>query len=83
MARDRMAALEKERDLKRSGQLTSSSDPNVVEFKGADFLLTGKLQSLTTVGCTNDPTVPPNTKAGFNRIDGSGTGTYNGNSGAT
>jgi len=48
MARDRMAALEKERDLKRSGQLTSSSDPNVVEFKGADFFLTGKLQSLTT-----------------------------------
>jgi len=48
LARDRMAALEKERDLKRSGQVTSSSDPNVVEFKGADFFLTGKLQSLTT-----------------------------------
>src|SRR5438552_18331371 len=48
LARDRMAALEKERDLKRGGQVTSSSDPNVVEFKGADFFLTGKLQSLTT-----------------------------------
>ena len=48
LARDRMAALEKERDLKRAGQVTSSSDPNVVEFKGADFFLTGKLQSLTT-----------------------------------
>src|SRR5881227_3678849 len=48
LARDRMTALEKERDLKRSGQVTSSSDPNVVEFKGADFFLTGKLQSLTT-----------------------------------
>ena len=48
LARDRMAALERERDLKRSGQVTSSSDPNVVEFKGGDFLLTGKLQSLTT-----------------------------------
>jgi penicillin-binding protein activator len=48
LARDRMAALEKERDLKRSGQVTSGSDPNVVEFKGADFFLTGKLQSLTT-----------------------------------
>ena len=48
LARHRMAALEKERDLKRSGQVTSSSDPNVVEFKGADFFLTGKLQSLTT-----------------------------------
>jgi len=48
LARDRMAALERERDLKRSGQVTSSSDPNVVEFKGGDFFLTGKLQSLTT-----------------------------------
>ena len=48
LARDRMAALERERDLKRSGQVTSGSDPNVVEFKGGDFLLTGKLQSLTT-----------------------------------
>src|SRR5213593_1413547 len=48
LARDRMAALEKERDLKRAGQVTSSSDPSVVEFKGADFFLTGKLQSLTT-----------------------------------
>src|SRR5881628_2811520 len=48
LARDRMAALEKERDLKRAGQVTSSSDPNVVEFKGGDFFLTGKLQSLTT-----------------------------------
>ena len=48
LARDRLAALERERELKRSGQVTSSSDPNVVEFKGGDFLLTGKLQSLTT-----------------------------------
>ena len=48
LARDRLAALERERDLKRSGQVTSSNDPNVVEFKGGDFLLTGKLQSLTT-----------------------------------
>ena len=28
--------------------MTSSSDPNVVEFKGADFFLTGKLQGMTT-----------------------------------
>src|SRR5436190_271420 len=48
LARDRMAALEHERDLKRTGQVTSSSDPKLVEFKGGDFLLTGKLQSLTT-----------------------------------
>jgi len=48
LARDRMDALEKERRLKQAGQVTSSSDPNVVEFKGADFFLTGKLQGMTT-----------------------------------
>jgi len=48
LARDRMQTLERERELKQSGQVTSSSDPNVVEFKGADFFLTGKLQGLTT-----------------------------------
>ena len=48
LARDRMQALEHERALKQSGQVTSSSDPNVVEFKGADFFLTGNLQGLTT-----------------------------------
>lgn len=48
LAREHMAALEKERSLKQSGQVTASSDPNVVEFKGADFFLTGKLQGLTT-----------------------------------
>lgn len=48
LARDRMAALERERQMKQSGQVTSSYDPNVVEFKGADFFLTGKLSGLTT-----------------------------------
>lgn len=48
LARDRMSSLEQERELKRSGQLTSSSDPNVQELKGADFFLTGKLSGLTT-----------------------------------
>ena len=48
LARDQMAALERERDLKQSGAVTSSSDPHVVEFKGADYFLTGKLQGLTT-----------------------------------
>jgi PBP1b-binding outer membrane lipoprotein LpoB len=48
LARDRMAALEKENQLKQSGAVTASSDPNVVEFKGADFFLTGKLQGLST-----------------------------------
>src|SRR5229473_630313 len=48
LARERMATLEKELELKQSGQVTSSSDPHTVEFKGADFFLTGKLQGLTT-----------------------------------
>lgn len=48
LARERMAALEHEREMKRSGQVTASADPNVVEFKGADFFLTGKLSGLTT-----------------------------------
>lgn len=48
LARDRMKALERERELKRSGQVTASSDPNVVEFRGADYFLTGKLGGMTT-----------------------------------
>jgi penicillin-binding protein activator len=46
--RERMAELEKERQLKQSGQVTSSTDPNVNQFKGADFILTGELTGLTT-----------------------------------
>jgi PBP1b-binding outer membrane lipoprotein LpoB len=48
LARDRMAALEKERQMKQQGQVTASADPNVVEFKGADFFLTGTLSGATT-----------------------------------
>lgn len=48
LARDRMEALEKERALKQSGQVTASANPNVVEFKGADFFLTGTLQGMST-----------------------------------
>ena len=48
LARDRMTSLEQERALKQEGKLTSNSDPNVQELKGADFFLTGKLQGLTT-----------------------------------
>lgn len=48
LARDRMQTLEREQQLKQSGSVTSSSDPNVVEFKGADFFLTGKLQGIST-----------------------------------
>ena len=48
LARDRMAALEKERNLKREGAVTANSDPNVQEFKGADYFLTGELKGLST-----------------------------------
>ncbi len=48
LARARMATLERERQMKQAGQVTASADPNVVEFKGADFFLTGKLSGLTT-----------------------------------
>ncbi|MCW5552339.1 MAG: penicillin-binding protein activator LpoB [Verrucomicrobiae bacterium] len=48
LARDRMAALERERNLKREGAVTSSSDPNVQEFLGANYFLTGTLQGLST-----------------------------------
>ena len=48
LARNRMATLERERELKRSGQVTSSTDPNVNQFRGADFFLTGKLLGQTT-----------------------------------
>lgn len=48
LARDRMETLERERALKQSGQVNSSSNPNVNEFHGADFFLTGTLQGLST-----------------------------------
>lgn len=48
LARERLAALEKERAAKQAGQFTSTSNPNLQEFKGADYILTGKLQGLTT-----------------------------------
>lgn len=48
LARDRMATLERERELKQTGQVTASADPNVTEFRGADYFLTGKLSGLTT-----------------------------------
>lgn len=48
LARDRMETLERERNLKQTGQVTSTVDPNQRNYKGADFFLTGKLQGLTT-----------------------------------
>ena len=48
LARDRMAALDKERNLKRTGEVTASADPKAQEFLGADYFLTGELQGLST-----------------------------------
>jgi PBP1b-binding outer membrane lipoprotein LpoB len=48
LARDRMQALEHERKMKQEGAITASSDPTIQEFKGADYLLTGTLQGLST-----------------------------------
>jgi len=47
LARDQFDALQKERELKRTGAVTAATDPTVQEFKGADYFLTGKLQGLT------------------------------------
>jgi len=46
--RTQMAALEQERNLKRQGTVTASADPNLQEFKGADYFLTGTLQGIST-----------------------------------
>ena len=48
LARERMAALERERAAKRTGAVTTTADPVPQEFKGADFFLTGKLSGLST-----------------------------------
>ena len=48
LARERMAALEKERNLKREGAVTASSDPAKQEFLGANYFLTGSLEGLST-----------------------------------
>ena len=34
--------------LKQQGAVTSATDPNLQEFKGADYFLTGNLQGLST-----------------------------------
>jgi len=50
LARDRMADLERERELKQTGQLTTTAGTDLTksQFKGADYMLTGKLMSQTT-----------------------------------
>ncbi|MBL9202330.1 MAG: penicillin-binding protein activator LpoB [Opitutaceae bacterium] len=47
--REMMRTLERERELKRTGQVTASADPRgPSEFGGADYFLTGKLDGMTT-----------------------------------
>lgn len=46
LARDRWEALQQEAQLKRSGQVKAEGP--VAAFEGADYFLTGKIQSLTT-----------------------------------
>lgn len=48
LARERWTVLVEERNMKRQKEVTSSSDPFVQEFKGADLFLTGKLSGLPT-----------------------------------
>lgn len=48
LARDRMAALDKERNLKRTGDVTASANPQTQEFLGADYFLTGSLEAMST-----------------------------------
>ena len=50
LARDRMADLERERELKQTGQVTTTAGTDLTksQFKGADYMLTGKLMSQTT-----------------------------------
>jgi PBP1b-binding outer membrane lipoprotein LpoB len=48
VARDRMASLERERDLQQSGQVTATRDPQVIQYFGGEYLLTGTLQGLST-----------------------------------
>jgi PBP1b-binding outer membrane lipoprotein LpoB len=45
---DMMAVLEEERNLKRASAVSSTYDVSKSQFKGADYILTGTLQSLTT-----------------------------------
>jgi penicillin-binding protein activator len=43
-----LATLEHERDRKRTGQVAAGAEPPEDGFQGADFILTGELQGLST-----------------------------------
>ncbi len=50
LARQRIDALERERNLKQGGQVTGGGSAQANEFKGADFILTGTLESISSRG---------------------------------
>jgi penicillin-binding protein activator len=48
LARERMETLQREREQKRAGTITTTTDAALQEFKGADYFLTGKLSGMST-----------------------------------
>jgi PBP1b-binding outer membrane lipoprotein LpoB len=52
VARKRMDKLEKERDLKISGQVTGGEKITGNKFKGADFILTGTFKAISSRGAS-------------------------------
>ncbi len=50
LSRERIDALEKERELKLSGKVTGGENIKANEFQGADFILTGKLSGISSRG---------------------------------
>ena len=47
LSRDRIDALEKERDLKLAGEVTGGEKIKANQFKGADFILTGTFEGIS------------------------------------
>jgi len=52
VAREHMDKLEKERDLKISGQVTGGEKITGNKFKGADFILTGTFKAISSRGAS-------------------------------
>ena len=52
VAREHMDKLEKERDLKISGQVTGGEKITGNKFKGADFILTGAFKAISSRGAS-------------------------------
>ena len=50
LSRDRIDALEKERDLKLAGEVTGGKKIKANQFKGADFILTGTFEGISGRG---------------------------------